>query len=174
MSASRAAWRRRVERALEWFTGGLLVILAVEVLAGIAFRSAGRPLSWYDEVASVLLAWITYYGSALAALKKSHIGFPGLVNALPRGGRYAALAVREVAVIGFFVLLAWQGVAILRVLAGETLVTVDIPVMLTQSVIPAGAVLFVLAELLNLPDFVASASGRGGAAGGDPSKELSH
>jgi TRAP-type transport system small permease protein len=174
VSGSRAAWRRRVERVLEGFTGALLVVLGVEVLAGIAFRAAGRPLAWYDEVASVLLAWITYYGSALAALKKSHIGFPGLVNALPRGGRYAALAVREVAVIGFFVVLAWQGVAILRVLAGETLVTVDLPVALTQSVIPVGGALFVVAELLNLPDMVVSASGRGTVVAPDASKELSH
>lgn len=174
MSTTRAAWRRRVERVLEWFTGGLLLILAAEVLAGIAFRAAGRPLAWYDEVASVLLAWITYYGSALAALKKSHIGFPGLVNALPRAGRYAALAVREIAVIGFFAILAWKGVEILRVLAGETLVTVDIPVALTQSVIPIGGALFVVAELLNLPDLVLTASGRGTVVSTDASKELSH
>jgi TRAP-type C4-dicarboxylate transport system permease small subunit len=174
VSASRAVWRRRFERILEWFTGGLLILLAVEVLAGIAFRAAGHPLAWYDEVASVLLAWITYYGSALAALKKSHIGFPGLVNALPRGGRYVALAVREVAVIGFFVILAWKGVEILRVLAGETLVSVDVPGALTQSVIPAGAALFGLAELLNRPDLVLTASGRGTIVSTDASKELSH
>ncbi|TMA39745.1 MAG: TRAP transporter small permease subunit, partial [Deltaproteobacteria bacterium] len=88
-------WRRRVERILEWISGALLVVLAVEVLAGVIFRAAGRSLSWYDEVASVLLAWITYYGSALAALKKSHIAFPGLVNAMPTPARFVALAVRE-------------------------------------------------------------------------------
>jgi TRAP-type C4-dicarboxylate transport system permease small subunit len=146
------AWRRRLERLLEWISVALMVTLALEVLVGIAFRAARRPLAWYDEIASVLLAWLTYYASALAALKRSHIGFPGLVNALPAGGRAAALAVREVAVIGFFVLLAWEGGAVLLLLAGDTLVTVDVPVWLTQSVIPIGAALFVVAELLNLPE----------------------
>lgn len=147
-----SAWRRRVERLLEWISVALMVTLALEVLVGIAFRAAGRPLAWYDEIASVLLAWLTYYASALAALKRSHIGFPGLVNALPAGGRAAALVVREVAVIGFFVLLAWEGGAVLLLLAGDTLVTIDVPVWLTQSVIPLGAALFVAAELLNLPE----------------------
>jgi TRAP-type C4-dicarboxylate transport system permease small subunit len=119
----------------------------------------------------VLLAWLTYYAGALAALKRSHIAFPGLVNALPRGGRLAALAFREVAVIGFFVLLAWQGTAILSVLAGDTLVTVDVPVRLTQSVIPAGAVLFVVAELLNLPALIRTAQG---TAADVAAKELTH
>ncbi|HZX94449.1 MAG TPA: TRAP transporter small permease subunit [Myxococcales bacterium] len=171
---TRALWRRRLERTLEWFTGGLLVLLAVEVLAGICFRAARRPLSWYDEVASVLLAWITYYGSALAALRRSHIAFPGLVKALGRRWRYAALALREIAVIGFFLVLAWQGVSILHTLAGETLVTVDIPVMVTQSVIPIGAALFLVAELLDLPERISAASGHPVVLTADPAQELSH
>lgn len=171
---SRAVWRRRVERLLEWVSGGLLVVLAVEVLAGIAFRAAGRPLAWYDEVASVLLAWITYYGGALATLKKSHIAFAGLVNGMPRRARLAALAVREVAILGLFLVLAVEGVAILRVLTGEMLVTVDIPVALTQSVIPIGAVLFVIAELLDLPERIAWAQGRKVVVVDQTAKELSH
>lgn len=171
---SRALWRGRVERLLEWIAGGLLVVLAVEVLAGIVFRAAGRPLAWYDEVASVLLAWITYYGSALAALKKSHIAFPGLVNAMPRPARYAALAVREVAVMGLFLVLAVEGVSVLRMLTGDMLVTVDVPVALTQSVIPIGAVLFIVAELLNLPDRFAWASGRKVVTVDQTAKEVSH
>ncbi|MFL5370471.1 MAG: TRAP transporter small permease, partial [Myxococcales bacterium] len=100
--------RAVVERIFEVVTVGLLVVLAVEVLAGIVFRAFRRPLVWYDEVASVLLAWLTYYGSALAALKRAHIGFPGFVRAMPRGGRTTALVIREVAVTGFFLLLAWD------------------------------------------------------------------
>jgi len=172
---TRAIWRRRFERALEVITGVLLVVLAIEVIAGVVFRAAGKALAWYDEVASVLLAWITYYGSALAALKKSHIAFPGLVNALPKGGRYVALVIREGIVLTLFLVLAYEGARILGVLAGETLVTIDIPVTVTQSVIPLGAVLFVVAELLNLPDRLAWASGRKVAVGGqDVAKEISH
>ncbi len=173
---ARAIWRRSIERILEAITGALLVVLAVEVLAGIAFRAARRPLAWYDEVASVLLAWITYYGGALAALKRSHIAFPGLVNAMPRAGRFVALAIRETAVLGFFLVLAWQGTSILHALAGETLVTVNIPISLTQSVIPIGAALFVVAELLNLPDRLSWAMGRNVVVSPqqDTAKELSH
>ena len=172
-----SALRRGIERLFEGISAALLLVLALEVLVGIVFRALGRPLVWYDEIASVLLAWLTYYASALAALKKSHIGFPGLVNALPPGGRLIALVVQETAVIGFFVMLAVWGVRILTLLGGETLVTVDVPVRFTQSVIPIGAALFVLAELINLPGRIAWARGRPTApAGGPPdaAKELSH
>jgi TRAP-type C4-dicarboxylate transport system permease small subunit len=171
------ALHARIEKLFEWISAALLVVLAAEVLLGVIFRAAGRPLSWYDEVASVLLAWVTYYGSALAALKRSHIGFPGLANALPPGGRAIALAIREIAVIGFFLLLAIWGVRVLDLLGGETLVTIDIPVRVTQSVIPIGAALFILAELLNLPGQIAWAKGRPAApppTSTDAAKELSH
>jgi len=168
--------RSAVERIFEVVTVGLLVVLAVEVLAGIVFRAFRRPLVWYDEVASVLLAWLTYYGSALAALKRAHIGFPGFVRAMPRAPRTAALVVREIAVTGFFLLLAWEGARILGELGGETLVTVDIPVRLTQSVIPVGAVLFIVAELLTLPERIREARGEAAPPSDvdKASKELAH
>ena len=175
MSGRLGGWRRQIERLFEWITSALLIVLAVEVLLGIGFRAARRPLAWYDEVASVLLAWLTYYGSALAALKNAHIGFPGLANSLDRSGRFALLIIRETAVFGFFAILAWEGTRILGLLGRETLVTVDIPVAVTQSVIPIGAILCIVAELLNLPDRIAWAQKRPSApAGPDPAKELSH
>jgi TRAP-type C4-dicarboxylate transport system permease small subunit len=168
--------RRAVERIFEVVSVGLLVVLAIEVLAGIVFRAFRRPLVWYDEVASVLLAWLTYYGSALAALKRAHIGFPGFVRAMPRGPRTAALVVREIVVTGFFLILAWQGARVLGELGGETLVTVDVPVRLTQSVIPIGAVLFIVAELLNLPERLREARGEAPPPSDieKTSKELAH
>jgi TRAP-type C4-dicarboxylate transport system permease small subunit len=175
VTTASGVWPKRVERLFEIITSALLVILALEVLVGIVFRAARRPLAWYDEVASVLLAWLTYYGSALAALKNAHIGFPGLANSLGRGGRFAVLAFREIVVIGFFLILAWEGTRILGALAGDTLVTVDIPVTLTQSAIPIGAALFVLAELLKLPERIDWARGeRPPPAQPEAAKELSH
>ena len=52
--------------ALEWVVMILMIALAFEVTLGIVFRFIGSSLVWYDEVASVLLAWLTFYGSALA------------------------------------------------------------------------------------------------------------
>jgi len=52
-----------------------MVTLSVVVIVAVCYRIAGDSLSWYDEVASILLAWITYYGAALAALQRKHVGF---------------------------------------------------------------------------------------------------
>ncbi len=153
-----AKLRRTFERLMELVVILLMVALAVVVTLGVVYRKFGVSLVWYDEIASVLLAWITYYGAALAAMKRAHIGFPGLVDSLPRVPRVAATLVAEGFVIGFFVLLAWVGYGVLEVLATDFLVSLpEVSVKYTQSVIPIGAALFVVAELLILPDVLREA-----------------
>lgn len=143
--------RHWFERLIEFIVIVLMIGLAVEVLVGIAFRASGNALAWYDEVASVMLAWLTYYASVLGALKRSHLGFPELVNAMSPAIRVNLVILGEVIVIGFFALMGWLGMTTLSSFAGETLTTIDIPTELTQSVIPIGSVLFIVAELLSLP-----------------------
>ena len=49
--------RALFERLLETITVLLIISLAVVVVLGVIFRWAGESLSWYDEIASVQLAW---------------------------------------------------------------------------------------------------------------------
>jgi TRAP-type C4-dicarboxylate transport system permease small subunit len=164
--------RRRYERLLEWIVIALMAVLAVEVTVGVVFRSFGASLVWYDEVASILLAWLTFYGSALAAAKRSHIGCPEVVALLPPGARVAARVIASILVIGFFLLVGWTGYTILGVLATDHLVSLpEVAVAHVQSVVPISAVLIVLAELLTLP--LALAQARAGHATA-PVGEMTH
>ena len=139
-----------LERFLETVVLMILSSLALLVVAGVIFRKAGASLVWYDEVASILLAWLTFYGASLAALKGAHIGFPGLVQALPAWLQRTLLVLREAVVVGFFVLLAWAGWRVMEVLQGTSLVSLpQVPAALAHSAVPVGAALFVAAELLH-------------------------
>ncbi len=143
-----------LEWLLEWATIALMLVLTIVVVVGVTYRLAGNSLSWYDEIASVLLAWITYYGAALAALKRRHIGFDSVLLALPLQLRMASLVAAEVLVIGFFVLMTWAGLEVLAVLEGMHLVALNwMPIQITQSVIPIGGDLYILCELVSLPDY---------------------
>ena len=145
------------ELLLEYITMALMVTLAAVVLLGVGFRVAGESLAWYDEVASVMLAWVTYYGAALAAMKRGHISVPNLINSQPRTVRVILVLIGELCTLTFFVLLAWYGAKVLDLLAGATLVSVPIPIEITQSAIPIGATLFIIAELLTLPNVLKQA-----------------
>ncbi len=140
-----------LERVLEVVLLALLIALSTLVVVAVGFRKAGAALVWYDEVASILLAWLTYYGASYAALKRVHIGFPTLVQGASPGVRRMLLGIREVLVVGFFLLVAWAGWRVMSILGGTHLVSLPwVPARFTQSVIPIGAVLFIIAELLSL------------------------
>ena len=146
--------RRTLDEFLQWTVIFLMIVLTLVVIIAVFARKFGASLVWYDEVASILLAWVTYYGAALAALKRRHIGFDGLLLRLPLNARMTAVAVSEVLVLGFFLLLAWTGIEVLAVVGGDSLVSLPwVPIMLTQSVIPIGAALFIICELISLPAY---------------------
>jgi TRAP-type C4-dicarboxylate transport system permease small subunit len=168
---SLAVFRGRYECLLEWVVISLMAVLAVEVTVGVLFRMAGASLVWYDEVASILLAWLTFYGSALAAAKRSHIGCPEVVALLPPRVRVAARVLADGLVIGFFLLVGWMGYTVLGVLATDHLVSLpDIPVSYVQSVVPIGSALVIAAEILTLPLALAQArAGPSTAASGGAS-----
>jgi TRAP-type C4-dicarboxylate transport system permease small subunit len=154
--------RRGFEILLEIITAALVIGLTSLIVMGAAFRYAGASLTWYDEVASVGLVWLTYYGAALGALKGAHIGFPGIVNAMPPRWRLAAALFAEACVFLFFGIIAYTGWQVLMILHGVNLVSLPwVPVRFTQSVIPIGAVLFMLAEAMRLPEVIRDARGEG-------------
>ena len=154
--------RALFEKVLATVVATIVGALAAVVVVGVVFRKAGAALVWYDEVAAILLAWLTYYGAALVALRRAHIGVPVLVERLQGGARTVAVLIGEAAVIGFFVVLAWAGLQVQAALGGVPLVSLpSVPSALAQSVIPIGAVLFVIAQLLSMPDALRGEAGSG-------------
>lgn len=140
-------------RLLEVVLIVLMVALTAFVIVAVIYRKVlDSSLSWYDEVASIMLIWITYYGAALAALRRKHIGFDGFLLSLPSRVRIPAFFLSEALVMGFFLLLAYGGWRVYQVVQGDTLVSLTwVPQQLPHSVIPIGALLFVVAELLSMP-----------------------
>lgn len=137
---------------LEVWTIALVVTLATVVVSAVVARYAfNSSFVWYDEAASVLLAWITFYGAALAALRRRHLGFAGFVLSLPPRLKFVAFAIAEAVVYAVFVILAWWGWLILDILGNETLVSLDIALRVTQSAVPIGCALVVLAHFLSAP-----------------------
>jgi TRAP-type C4-dicarboxylate transport system permease small subunit len=146
------------DHALEAIAVILIAAVAIIVTMGFFFRWIGESLVWYDEIAAIALCWLTYYAGALAALRGAHIGFAGFVNALPANLRVAATLFASCVTIGFFVVLVVMGTLVVQILKGNTLVSLpEVSLQITQSVIPIASALFILAELLRLPELLREA-----------------
>lgn len=154
--------RGEFERLLESIVIVLVVALTALVIIGFTFRYIGHSLSWYDETASIGLVWLTYFGSALAALRGAHIGVPALINAMPPKVRIAAVIFAEACVFLFFIVLTITGIEVLVILGNDRMVSLDwMPLRVTQAVIPIGAVMFLIAEALRMPKLMRDARGGG-------------
>jgi TRAP-type C4-dicarboxylate transport system permease small subunit len=148
-------FRARYGLLLEWIVGALMVVLFFEVTLGVVFRAVGHALIWYDELASALLAWLTFYGAALASVRRAHIGCPELVDALPWRARRGLSIVAQLIVIAFFALLGYVGASILPIVATDSMVSLPwIPMSVVQSVIPVSAALILIAEVMHLIDLL--------------------
>jgi TRAP-type C4-dicarboxylate transport system permease small subunit len=133
-----------------------MVTLFIEVTLGVIFRTIGQPLVWYDEVASILLAWLTFYGSALASFKRAHIGCPEIIEMCSPRFRRALGILAQLIVIVFFGLLGWYGLVIMPILATDFMSSLPgVSMAVAQSVIPISAVLVLIGEFLALYDLLA-------------------
>ena len=151
-------FRRGFELLLEWIVMVLMALLAVVVTAGVGFRYSGYSLVWYDEVACILLAWVTFYGSALAVMKHGHMGVPEIVRMMPPMLRVATTLLAQLLTLAFYVLLAWTGYSILEILKTDTMVSLPgVSIAVPNSVIPISAVLIIIAQVLVYPEILREA-----------------
>ena len=146
-------FKKSYDKTLEFILFLMMIALATVVIMGVSFRWSGHALTWYDEVASMQLAWLTYYGSAYAALKGGHISVPSILKSFPLYIRKPLFFVSKLLVYAFFILLTYYGFKVLVLVQGETLTTLEwFPQPLAQSVIPVASILFIISETLNFKD----------------------
>ena len=76
-----------VDRALGWLTeipAALLVVAEIVILfAGVVSRYVfNKPLTWSDELASVLFLWLAMLGAVIALRRSEHMRLATFVNLL--------------------------------------------------------------------------------------------
>ena len=87
-TASRARGGR-LDRGIGWVSevpAAVLVALEIVVLlAGVISRYVfNAPLTWSDELASILFLWLAMLGAVIALRRGEHMRLSTLVNRLPR------------------------------------------------------------------------------------------
>jgi TRAP-type C4-dicarboxylate transport system permease small subunit len=146
-------FKQSYDTCLQYIMFVMMIALAVTVVVAVIYRWSGNALAWYDEVASVQLAWLTYYGSAYAALKGAHIGVPSILKSFPIPLRKVFFIISKIVIYSFFTLMTYYGLLVMKLIQGETLTILEwVPQSMVQSVIPIGSVLFMLSETLRLKE----------------------
>jgi TRAP-type C4-dicarboxylate transport system permease small subunit len=106
-------------RLLEWIVIVVVAALVLDVLWGVFSRFVLRsPSRWTEEVATILLIWVSLLGAAVAFGRNEHLGIDYLVKKFdPSARRLMALVAEAVVAVFAGAVLVYGG----YVLVGETL-----------------------------------------------------
>ncbi len=143
---------RRFIYLVEWWGVVLLTLMVVLVFVGVFFRYAlNASLAWYDEFASYLLVWLTFYGAVVASYRRRHIGFELVLEQLIPTTRRILEAVAELFVLGFQVVLLYYGWILMRKMGDETAVSLAwVKIGWVYSVLPITGGLMLLISIRRL------------------------
>ena len=155
----------RLVTLIEWWSVALLVALTALVCAGVFTRYAlNASLVWYDEFASYLLVWLTFYGAVVADFHQRHINFDLLVNKLAPTARRVVDGVGELFVLGFQFVLFYYGWILTERMGDETAISLPwVKVVWINSVLPICGALMLLISVARL---IATITGKQKKQGG--------
>jgi TRAP-type C4-dicarboxylate transport system permease small subunit len=101
---------RKLIAVIEWWSVLLLVLMVTLVCVGVFFRYVlNASLAWYDEFASYLLVWLTFYGAVVATYRRRHIGFEVVVEKFGPTVRRLVDFLSECFVLAFQFVLLYYG-----------------------------------------------------------------
>jgi TRAP-type transport system small permease protein len=145
---------RRLVDLVEAWSVLLLVLMVLLVSLGVFFRYVlNASLSWYDEFASFLLVWLTFYGAVVASDRL-----------MPSTRKILAL-IAESCVLGFQAVLFYHGWLIMQKMGDETTVSlVWVKMRWIYSVLPITGGLMLVISLMR---FVSIATGNESEKGED-------
>jgi TRAP-type C4-dicarboxylate transport system permease small subunit len=147
---------RGLVRLVEWWSVALLVLMVGIVVVGVFFRYVlDASLAWYDEFASYLMVWLSFYGAVVVSYQRRHISFETLAESLGPKGRRAAGILAELLVLAFQAILAYWGWVALDAMAFDTAVSLTwIRMTWVYSVLPITGALMLLISALHLADAI--------------------
>jgi TRAP-type C4-dicarboxylate transport system permease small subunit len=147
---------RRLIALVEWWAVLLIVLMVFLVTLGVFFRYfLNSSLTWYDEFASYLLVWLTFYGAVVALHRRRHIGFEVVVEKFTPGPRRVLEFISESFVLGFQVVLFVYGWLLTHKMGDETAISlVWVKMGWVYSVLPITGGLMLLISLMRLVDIV--------------------
>ncbi len=145
---------RRFIAWVEWWAVLLLFLMVAVVCFGVFFRYVLKSsLVWYDEFASYLLVWLTFYGAVVASYRRRHIGFEVVLNKFRPETRRIFDFISELFVLGFQVVLFYYGWQLVEKMGADTAISLPwVKMAWIYSVLPITGGLMLIISVMRLID----------------------
>ena len=141
-----------LKTATDIAAGIAVVGVLLVVLIQVASRVLGMPVSWTEEATRYLFVWMIFLGLAAGFRTVETARVTVLIAMMPRVVRRLSLPIYVASSAIFFALTGWTGYHLVRqqFMMNETAATLAVPMWVIGSVMPASALLAILAILESL------------------------
>jgi len=99
-------------------------IFVVVIAAVVARYVFGQAVSWTEEVPRYLLIWVSFLGAAACVLRREHVGFDLLFNALPPRPRRALSIAISLLILGFGWIMLRYGIVFVQDFGSDLMETI--------------------------------------------------
>jgi len=139
---------------LDRIVGGLLALImggmTVLVFSSVVLRYVlNSPVTWSEELASLLFAWLTFVGAYVGFRTHSHIRIDTLTMLLPAGVRSGIRRAGDAGVLLVLGVFIWQGFSLVTTTWSLEFPAMEISRGYLYLSLPIGACLMLVAILLS-------------------------
>jgi TRAP-type C4-dicarboxylate transport system permease small subunit len=139
---------RWVDRLIGWGLALCMGVMTCIVFISVLFRYVlNSPLTWTEELASLLFAWVTFVGAYVGFRSRSHISIDTLVVFLSPAVRQWVARFVDVCVLLLLGLFLWEGVSLTMTTWSLAFPAMEISRGYLYLAIPVGAVLMAFGML---------------------------
>ncbi|PZQ48162.1 MAG: hypothetical protein DI556_15180 [Rhodovulum sulfidophilum] len=116
----------------------LAAVVNLQIFSRYLFHS---PFMWVEEIARLLLVWMTFIGAAALTRQGGDLAVDTFVEMLPPGPRRASRMIRDAVMVVLFIFVATQGHALAQAVRGMPMVATELPTSLLAWPLVAGGML---------------------------------
>ncbi|WMS43497.1 TRAP transporter small permease [Acuticoccus sp. MNP-M23] len=128
-----------------------LIVVVILTLAQIFFRFVlDSPLIWSEELARLLIVWITFIGAAVACWDGRHLNIDVGFGALPLVARSVVRLINAALSVGFCILLISPTLRLVKIENFSEMGALELPSGIVRLPVAVGAVFMALAIVLRL------------------------
>lgn len=139
-----------IDRLVGWVLAACLGVMTCVVFVSVVFRYIlNSPLTWSEELASLLFAWLTFVGAYVGFRTHSHIRIDTVTMFLPATVRRGVLLLADVGVLFLLLVFIWQGFSLVATTWSLEFPAMEISRGYLYISLPIGACLMLGAILLS-------------------------
>lgn len=142
------SFRKALTKVLQWVVIILMALLVFDVLWGVISRYAlGQQAKWSEELARLLLVWVSLFGASVAFGMKAHLGLDYFAGKLhSSAGRLNAVIGALITLVFAILVFGVGGWALVQktMESGQTMVALPIAKWWEYAALPVSGVFMII------------------------------